>query len=49
MAPKCETIPESGGGSVAERAVRVWHEQQAANSPAAGAANPAAPQNNSGR
>ena len=31
--------------SAAEQAVRLWHEQQATNSPASGAANPAAPQN----
>lgn len=49
MAPKCETIPETGGGSVAERAVRLWQEQQAASSQPAGTANPAAPQNNAGR
>lgn len=50
LAPKCETIPDhTSGGTAAEHAVRRWHEQQAANSPAAGAGNPSAPQNNSGR
>jgi hypothetical protein len=49
MAPKCETIPDnSGGGSAAAQAVRRWQEQQSGNSTPAGAANPSAPQDNSG-
>ena len=49
MAPKCKTIPDNSVVWAAEHAVRHWHEQQAANSPAAGASNPAAPQDNSER